>query len=144
MEDKIKSQLEKVYTEYIDYKEFLKDKIKRPEDIRKEVAQEIKGETDLSKIQNILFEKSEKQAMYQADFIGLQTRLFHTIENYKELMEIPQEIKTEVENIKFVQIFKIKNNTAIVVSEDVVNQAKENLKKALDTNFEMVTKFFGE
>lgn len=144
MEEKIKAILEKVYTEFVEYKEFLKDKIKRPDEIRKEVAEKIKNQTDIDQIKQILFESSEKQMMYQADFIGLQNRLFHTIENYKDLIEIPQEVKKEVENIKFIQIFKIKNGKEIVVSQEIVDQAKDQIKNLLSKDMEGMLKFFGE
>lgn len=144
MEEKIKANLEKAYTEFVEYKEFLKDKIKRPDEIRKEVAEKIKNQTDIDQIKQILFDSSEKQMMYQADFIGLQNRLFHTIENYKDLIEIPQEIKQEVENMKFIQIFKIKNGQEIVVSQEIVDQAKDQIKNLLSKDMEGMLKYFGE
>ena len=108
------------------------------------VAEKIKNQTDIDQIKQILFESSEKQMMYQADFIGLQNRLFHTIENYKDLIEIPQEVKKEVENIKFIQIFKIKNGKEIVVSQEIVDQAKDQIKNLLSKDMEGMLKFFGE
>ena len=142
MTENITAYLEKVWTEYSEYKEFIKSISKPIEELRKEVAQKITQETTAEQAQKLFFEGFEKIMLHNGDFIYQQNRLFYTVEAYKNIIEIPQEIKTEVENIKFTQIFKIKNNTEVVVSEEVVNQARENLKKALETNMEMVTKFF--
>lgn len=137
-EEKIKANLETVYMEYIDYKNYLKDKFKPQDVLRKEMSEKIKSEQDPEKIQQAFFDLAEKQSMYQSDFIGLQNRLFHTIEAYKDLIEIPQEIKRETENIKFQQIFKIKNNIEIAVNKELLEQSK----KAIKDNFEVILKMY--
>ena len=138
MEEKLKSRLELVYSEYIEYKNFLKEHYKPQEQLRNEIIEQLKTETDTDNLLNLFFEKAEKQAMYQADFIKLQNRLFHTIEDYDDLIEIPQEIKEEVKNMKFTQIFKIKNGKDLVVDKDLVDAAKETIKN----NIETLTKYF--
>jgi len=133
-----KAHLEKVYTEYIHYKEYIKDKIKQPEQIRKEIAEEIKTVTDIDKVQDLVYQKSEKNMIYQADFKNLMTRLYHTIEAYKDILEIPEEIKKEVEIYKFVQLLSIKNNMEKVVDQGAIDQIKEAIK----VNVEQIKKFY--
>ena len=138
MEDKIKAVLEMVYTEYIEYKNFLKDIVKPQDTLRKEFAEEIKKETDIEKAQQSFFDLIEKQSMYQSDFIGLQNRLFHTVEAYKDLIEIPKEILEETSHVKFQQIFKVKNNIETVLNVELLAQTK----KAIKDNFEAVLKMY--
>ena len=138
MEEKVKSYLEKVYREFVDYKDYLKDKIKPQDQLRKEMAEKIAKDINTDDIQMEFFEIIDKQGMYQADFIGLQNRLFHTIEAYKDLIEIPEEVLTEVSSVKFKQIFKIKNGAEIVVNEELVEQAKAALKE----HFEELKKYY--
>lgn len=128
MEDKIKAYLETVYTEYMEYKNYLKDKIKPQDVLRAELTEIIKVEQDPDKVQDAYFELIEKQTMWKSDFAGLQNRLFHTIDSYKDLIEIPHEIKIETENIRFRQIFKIKNAKETVVNKELLEQSKTAIK----------------
>lgn len=133
-----KAHLEKVYTEYIQYKEYIKDKIKQPDQIRKEIAEEIKTELNIDRIQDLVYQKSEKNLIYQADFKNLMTRLYHTIEAYKDILEIPEEIKEEVKLYKFVQLLSIKNNMEKVVDQAAIDQIKDAIK----SNVEQIKKYY--
>lgn len=133
-----KAHLEQVYTEYINYKEYIRDKVKPQDQIRKEIAEEIKNNPDIEKIQDLIFQKSEKNMIYQTDFKNLMTRLYHTIEAYKDILEIPEEIKEEVKLYKFVQLLAVKNNTEKVVDQEAIDKIKEAIK----SNVEQIKKFY--
>jgi len=133
--DIIKAHLEKVYTEYITYKNHIKDKVKPLDVIREKFIKEIEGEEDLEKISEKLFEIQEKQTIFLQDLQGLLTRLYHTIEAYKDLLEIPKEILEEVSMYRFEQFYTIKNGKDFETNpekiKEIKNAIKQNMKPIL-------------
>ena len=112
MEEKLTAYLEKVWNEYSEYKEYIKTISKPISELRSEVAQKITTETTPEQAQELFFEGFEKVMLHNGDFINQQNRLFYTVETLKTSIEIPQEIKDEVKNMQFVQIFAIKNRSS--------------------------------
>lgn len=119
--------LEKVYTEYTEYKDFLKSVIKPMDEVYKEVAQAMTDTTDEEKATNIYLEKVASMKLYQEDFFNQQQRLFYIVEAYKNIMEIPNEILKEAENFKFLQMFSIKLGKSEVIDEEALNFTKEQI-----------------
>lgn len=132
MTENITAYLEKVWTEYSEYKEFIKSISKPIEELRKEVAQKITQETTAEQAQQLFFEGFEKIMLHNGDFIYQQNRLFYTVEAYKNLIEIPQEIKTEVENIKFIQIFAIKDKKETVINQEALDFTKNQIASLMN------------
>lgn len=135
MENEI-TYLEKVWTEYSEYKEYIKTVAKPVEELRKEVAQRITPQTTSEEAQEYVFQGFEKIMLHNGDFINQQNRLFYTVEAYKNIIEIPQEIKKEVESLKFLQIFAIKDKKETVINQEALdftrNQIKANFSKGLE------------
>lgn len=123
--------LEKVWTEYSEYKEFVK-KISKPiEELRKEVASKVTINTTPEEAQELFFEGFEKTMLHNGDFVNQQNRLFYTVEALKHSIEIPQEIKKEVENVKFIQIFAIKDKKETVVNQEALDFTKSQIKQMM-------------
>ena len=123
--------LEKVYSEYLDVKDYVKKSLKTIEELKNDVVEALKAETTPEQAEDIYFEKMEKNIMHQTDLMNQQTRLFYTVEAYKDYMEIPQEIKKEVEKLKFIQTFAIKNGKAEILDHDSYNFTRQQIKNAL-------------
>lgn len=138
-EETIKAHLEKVFTEYIEYKNFLKEKVKPLEEIRKELMDELSEEQDPEVATQKLFEKQEKQTIYLQDLTNLLTRLYHTIQAYKDLVEIPDVITEEIKNFKFELFYSVKNNNAVEVNPERIVE----IKNAIRQNIKPILKAFG-
>jgi len=93
MEERLIAYLEKVWNEYTEYKEYVKLISKPVDELRKEVAKKITEATSEEDITDIYFNSVEKVMLHNGDFINQQNRLFYTVEAYKNIIEIPQEIK---------------------------------------------------
>jgi hypothetical protein len=123
--------LEKVWTEYSDYKEFVKTISKPIEELRKEVASKVTIDTTSEEAQELFFQGFEKTMLHNGDFVNQQNRLFYTVEALKNSIEIPKEIKKELENIKFIQIFAIKDKKETVINQEALDFTKSQIKEAM-------------
>lgn len=136
MEETATAYLEKVWTEYSEYKEYIKTIAKPIEELRKEVAQKITPQTTSEEAQEYVFQGFEKIMLHNGDFINQQNRLFYTIEAYKNIIEIPQEIKKEVENLKFLQIFAVKDGKETVINQEALDFTREQIKNSFSGGLE--------
>lgn len=125
--------LEQIWTEYTEYKEYIKTIAKPIEELRKEVAQKITPNTTPEEAQQLFFSGYEKIMLHNRDFINQQNRLFYTVEAYKNIVEIPQEIKTEVENIRFLQIFAIKDGKETVINQEALDFTKKQIEDVMNS-----------
>jgi len=128
--------LEKVWKEYIEYKEFLKSVIKPEEELKKAVAQKITAETKEEELTDLYFEEVYKQTIMQGDFREQQVRLFYTVEALKNDIEIPKEITEELAGMKFIQIFAVKNNKIEVIEKQALEFSKEQIKNVMKQGVE--------
>jgi hypothetical protein len=138
----MQAYLEKVWTEYIDYKDFIKENTKPAEELRKELASKITVGTTKEQAVEMVLEIMEKQNLYGADFRQQQNRLFFTVEAFKDEMEIPQEIKKELENVKFLQIFAIKNKKEEIIDQEALDFTKKQIAEVLSNGIEDFKKRF--
>ncbi len=142
MEEKLTPYLEKVWNEYSEYKEYIKTISKPISELRSEVAQKITTETTPEQAQELFFEGFEKVMLHNGDFINQQNRLFYTVEALKTSIEIPQEIKDEVKNMQFVQIFAIKNKESTVINEEALQFTKNQIAQGFSNGVEDFKKRF--
>lgn len=142
MEEKLTAYLEKVWNEYSEYKEYIKNISKPISELRSEVAQKITAETTPEQAQELFFEGFEKVMLHNGDFINQQNRLFYTVEALKTSIEIPQEIKDEVKNMQFVQIFAIKNKESTVINEEALQFTKNQIAQGFSNGVEDFKKRF--
>lgn len=134
--------LEKVFVEYIEYKNYLKSIIKPVPELLKEVAEKINDKTTEEQATEIYMDVIGVQKLHQEDFFNQQQRLFYTVEAYKDIMEIPQEIKTEIENLKFLQCFAVKNNKTEIVDQQAIDFTKEQIRNEMSVGVEKFKKAY--
>lgn len=130
------SYLEKCYKEYIEYKNFLIEQSKKQVDAKTEIATVLKDIEDEDVITDLFFEKQSKIFLFQQDFLEQQRRLFFTVEALKNQIEIPEEIKKEVSNLTFNQIYYIKDGEEEVLSQEALDFTKNQIKEQLKLGVE--------
>ena len=126
IEEVLKTDFETVYQEYKSYETFIKgiaEEVKKDREGFAKFAQE--NSTDTDKIVDKLIEVNEKPILYQNDFMRLQLRLVYSYDLVKGIVEIPQEIKTEIENSRPKQLFKIENGEAVVLDQELIDKIKQ-------------------
>lgn len=131
MKENLTAYLEKVWNEYTEYKNYVKAITKPIEELRAEVAKKITQNTTEQEAENIIFEGFEKNILHNGDFINQQNRLFYTVESLKGVIEIPQEILEELKNMKFIQIFAVKNGESTVINEEALEFTKGQIREGL-------------
>lgn len=126
-----KLHLETIYKEYKDYMNFLEEQapqIKKDRENFQDFAKE--NTSDPKLLTQKLFEVNQKPAFYQSDLSRLQVRLVTVYDAYKDLFEIPQEIKTEVKEIKIPKnVYKIEKGKAIDIDPEYSKKIKETVEK---------------
>jgi len=138
----IENIFETAYKEYKEYENFVKEiapqiKIDR-ENYQKFVKENV---DDLELCSDRLFDINEKPAHYQNDLLLLQNKLINYYEISKEVVKIPQEIKTEIEEfVKQQQIYTIKNGTA----EEVNPQKNKEIREKIKEEYTKIVKNFIE
>jgi len=142
MTENLTAYLEKVWNEYTEYKNYVKSITKPIEELRAEVAKKITQNTTEQEAENIIFEGFEKNILHNGDFINQQNRLFYTIETLKGAIEIPQEILEELKNMKFIQIFAVKNGESTVINEEALEYTKKQIQEGLSQGVENFKKRF--
>jgi hypothetical protein len=135
----IKTYIEKVFKEYLSLKNYLLTEVKSIEELKKEFAK--------ASLENLnaddYFEKVGWIALMQEDLFLQKAKLFFTMEAYKDIIEPPKEltdqIKKELEDVSFEQMFSIIGGERKITNKDKYNARKkeyfiqvENLKKQLN------------
>lgn len=122
---------EVVYQEYKDYENFFKStapKIKQQREDFAKYAEENISNIDL--VTEHLFEIEAEPQFYQNDLVKLQNRLYITYQTVKDVIEIPAEIKKEIEAFpQPKQIYTIKNGTAQEIDLEYIGKLKTEAKK---------------
>jgi len=137
--EEIKTYIEKVFKEYLTLKNYLLTEVKSIEELKKEFAK--------ASLENLnaddYFEKIGWIALMQEDLFLQKAKLFFTMEAYKDIIEPPKEltdqIKKELEDVSFEQMFSIMGGERKITNKDKYNARKkeyfiqvENLKKQLN------------
>ena len=138
----LKLYLDKIFTEYLDYKNFTQEKLKIVKNIKEEVAKNISATTSDDEVADAYIDKVGKIFLFQRDFQQQQTRLFFTVEAFKDYLEIPQEIIKELEGFEFMQVFAIKNGKEEVINQEALSTAKEQVKSEIKLGMEEFKKRF--
>jgi len=131
MEEILKNHFEVVYKEYKDYLQFAETVAPKVAKGREEFTKfmfENRGNIDA--IVDKLVDINSKPSLYQADLQRLQMRLVYVTEAYESVIEIPQEIKNEVKQLKPKQLFKIEGSEAIELEPELIKNIEESFKSA--------------
>ena len=126
----IKTQLEKSLKEYLDADFYFKKYSSKEsiESVKKEIASESLEMEGNENISNLYFEKLGWLSAMENDVFALKTRLYHTYEAYKNIVEIPQEIKLKIENelqdFTMRLVYDVKSGERKIVDQDLYNMIK--------------------
>lgn len=126
IEEVLKTDFEIIYQEYKEYETFIKgiaEEVKKSRESFAKFAQE--NSTDIDKIVDKLIEVNEKPILYQNDLMRLQLRLVYSYDLVKGILEIPQEIKIEVENLRPKQLFKIEKGESVALDQELIDRIKQ-------------------
>ncbi len=140
MEEIIKSHLEGVYKEFIEYRNYYKSIYKTPEERRKIIAEKVTVETTEDETLDLVFTYNFKYNRHEADIYNLLSRLYHTIRAYQDLIEIPEELLKEVENFKMIQAYTFINGE----EKELNKEENEHIKTALKQNYEKIVQEFNK
>lgn len=130
MEDKIIQYLEATYLEYLTYKKHFLDNYVKPEDRRKQFSDAKKIETT-EQLAETVFNLDAKYSFYEFDLNTLLKKLYHTVLAYENLIEIPQEVRKEIDGYKHFQYYTHKNGEEIELMPERRLEEIKNLTEQL-------------
>lgn len=142
MQETLIAYLEKVFSEYMEYKSFILELIKSREKENQKMLETITDSSTDEEIIDLFYKNNEKFHLHQLDFANQHQRLFYTVEAYKNSIEIPPEIKEELKEKKFIQSFAVKNGKEEVVDQQAIQFTKEQIKKEFDKSREQFLKTY--
>lgn len=122
-------KLEQIFKEYLDCKLFLENETKKIDEKRKEIAEKTFGLNNTEKETEIFFDLMGYLQPLNIDFIQLKTQLYHYYNAYKDFVEIPEELKKELENYDIRYTFSIKNGEKEIVDKDLYEYYKNQQKE---------------
>ena len=120
----MQNKLTQVYQEYLDYKNYAEKNKKTQEELRKQVTELVQDINDESYLETMFNIYGEKNLEY-VDLEQLKVRLYHFYHAFKDIIEIPEEIKKEVENIDIKFIFTIKNGEKELIDKELYEKYKQ-------------------
>jgi len=142
MKEILQNNFEVAYKEFKEYETFLKNaapKIKESREQFVQFSQENNDNTAL--LTERLFEDQVIPTYYQNDLLKLQNKVITVFETVKDVLEIPAEIKTEVEAlIPPKQMYKITAGTAEEIDPEHNSKIKEEAKKYYQEMLEKMMK----
>jgi len=142
MEEILKNNFEISYQEFKEYEQFLKNAAPKIKKEREEFTQfTIDNSSNTEAITDKLFEIETIPVNYQNDLLKLQNKLITTYHTVKDCIEIPAEIKKEVESlIAPKQVYKIKNGEAQEIDASYTEKIKVESKKYYKQMLEQMNK----
>lgn len=124
----IKRNIEKVFKEYIEYKTYFYAEIEKIKSKKKEIGESLL-DIDENTHASILFEEQGWIQYAATDLAQLRLNLYFTYEAYKDMVEIPQELKETVdEELKDVSpryLFSVKNGEREIVDKNLYEEVKK-------------------
>lgn len=131
MEDILKNIFEIAYKEFKDYEIYFKAIAPEIKEKREQFTEFVVSNKDnIDLLAEKLFENDVIPEMHKLDLINLQNRLIYTYETVKDVLEIPAEIKTEIEAfIKPKQVYLIQAGEAKELDPEHTKKIKTSAKE---------------
>ena len=131
----MKNKLEQVFKEYIIFKEYVETNQKSQEELRTEVASIVaQADNEDDSYLEVLFKNIGEKSLEAIDLNQLATRFRYYYDAYSDLIDIPQEIKTEAEKIQIKFLYSIQNGEKVLVDKELYDNYK---KQFLEANKQM-------
>lgn len=129
---------EKAYQDYVAYEKYIKAESKNVAKGREEFAKFAlanKDKTDL--ILERMYEVNEKPVLLGIDSTNIKTRLVNLYDALKDLIEIPKEVKEEINAFPRIKYFyKIEDGEAIPINPEMHNDVRNRAK---NTNMRFIS-----
>lgn len=122
---------ESEYNEYTLYNDYIKSISKKVAKEREEFAKfALQNKEDIDKILDHMFDVNEKPALLGLDLTKLQTRLFNTYNVVKDIIEIPKEVREEINSLPKPRLaYKIENGGAVAIDPKANEETKKYAKE---------------
>ena len=122
----MQSKLEQVFKEYIIFKEYVESNQKSQEELRTEIANLVSNmDTEDEGYLAVMFKNLGEKNLEILDLNQLGARFRYYYDAYKDFIEVPQEIKTEAENINIKFLYTIQDGEKKIADQELY----ENYKK---------------
>lgn len=121
----MQNKLQQVYKEYIDLKNYIKEDNKNLEELKKQAHNEAVELETLEEQAGYFFDKIGIKDVLRIDFTELQKKLYYFVQAYSELIEVPEEIKKEVEDYKVKNVFTVLKGEVKVVDKELYDFYKK-------------------
>lgn len=127
----MQSKLEQVFKEYIVFKEYVESNKKSQEELRTEIANLVSNmDTEDEGYLEVMFKNIGEKNLEILDLNQLGARFRHYYDAYKDFIEIPQEIKTEAENINLKFLYTIKDGEKKIADQELYENYKKQFLEA--------------
>ena len=122
----MQSKLEQVFKEYIIFKEYVESNQKSQEELRTEIASLVSNmDTEDESYLEVMFKNLGEKNLEILDLNQLGARFRYYYDAYKDFIEVPDEIKTEAENINIKFLYTIQDGEKKIADQELY----ENYKK---------------
>lgn len=131
IQEQLKNIFEQTYKEYKEYETYVKEKAPEIKKDRENLSEYLLHTQDSEEqIAENIFEAIQHTSFLQNDLLKLQTRLHNQYEIVKEIVEIPAEIKQEIQSLpKTEQTYTVKNGELTMLDEVKFKAVKEEILK---------------
>lgn len=121
----MQTKLQQIFKEYTDLKNYIQEDSKNLEKVKKEVHDQALQLDDVSDQAGLYFDKIGNVEILKIDFLEVQKKLYYTYEAYKDLVQVPEEIKTEIKDYKIKSVFAIIDGKKEIIDKDLYNSYRK-------------------
>ena len=127
----MQSKLEQVFKEYIIFKEYVESNQKSQEELRTEIANLVSNmDTEDESYLEVMFKNLGEKNLEILDLNQLGARFRYYYDAYKDFIEVPQEIKTEAENINIKFLYTIQDGEKKIADQELYENYKKQFLEA--------------
>ena len=127
----MQSKLEQVFKEYIIFKEYVESNQKSQEELRTEIANLVSNmDTEDESYLEVVFKNLGEKNLEILDLNQLGARFRYYYDSYKDFIEIPDEIKTEAENINIKFLYTIQDGEKKIADQELYENYKKQFLEA--------------
>ena len=127
----MQSKLEQVFKEYIIFKEYVESNQKSQEELRTEIANLVSNmDTEDEGYLEVMFKNLGEKNLEILDLNQLGARFRYYYDAYKDFIEVPDEIKTEAENINIKFLYTIQDGEKKIADQELYENYKKQFLEA--------------
>lgn len=125
----MQTKLQQIYKEYLDLKNYIQEDNKNLEKVQKELHDKALELENIEDKVGLYFDMLGSKEILKIDFLEAQKKLYYLVEAYDKLVEIPAEIKNEIQDYKVKTVFAIIDGKKEIIDKDLYNSyRKQNIE----------------